>query len=132
MATKTIASASDIEARWRPLSDAQKTVVAALAGDVYRRLLARIPDLEDRAAADPDGFGADVIQVQANAVIRVLKNPDGKRQESIDDYSWTRDRAISAGELMVLGSEWALLGVNAKRGKAFTINTWPIHGRGVQ
>ena len=38
-------------------------------------------------------------------VLRVLRNPNGVRQESIDDYTWIRDNAVSAGLLYVADDE---------------------------
>ncbi|MFD5916179.1 hypothetical protein ACFVYP_07035 [Kitasatospora sp. NPDC058201] len=38
-------------------------------------------------------------------VLRVLRNPDGKRSEQIDDYSYTVDSARSAGELYLTEHE---------------------------
>jgi hypothetical protein len=38
-------------------------------------------------------------------VLRVLRNPDGKRSEQIDDYSYTIDSARSAGELYLTAAE---------------------------
>jgi hypothetical protein len=42
-------------------------------------------------------------------VLRVFQNPDGKRIESIDDYSYTIDSARSAGELYLSDAEAAQL-----------------------
>lgn len=39
--------------------------------------------------------------VAVQMVHRFLLNPEGKRQESIDDYSWTRDNTVSAGGLVL-------------------------------
>lgn len=38
-------------------------------------------------------------------VLRVLNNPDGKRQESIDDYSYTIDSSRSRGEVYLSDDE---------------------------
>lgn len=38
-------------------------------------------------------------------VLRVLGNPDGKRQESIDDYSYTVDSSRSRGEVYLSDDE---------------------------
>lgn len=60
----------------------------------------RISSLDADIAADESGdLEPEVIRVLCTAVLRVMKNPDGKRQESIDDYSWTRDQAVSSGLL---------------------------------
>lgn len=38
-------------------------------------------------------------------VLRVLNNPDGKRQESLDDYSYTIDSSRSRGEVYLSDDE---------------------------
>lgn len=113
----------DVEARWRPLSTQEQTTAQTLLEDVWRLIKRRIPDVEARIADDSD-YGDDVIMVEASAVLRVLKNPDGKRQESIDDYTYIRDRANSAGDLYVSDKEWSLL-LGETEGKAFSIDTMP-------
>lgn len=121
------ATTADVVARWRPLSDTEDTNAATFLEDVWRIIKKRIADVEDQMAdaTTGDDYRADVVQVQAQAVLRVLKNPDGKRSESIDDYTWTRDRAVSAGLLYVTDDEWALLGLGSGSGGAFTIDTMP-------
>lgn len=119
-----IATYEDVEARWRPLSDSEQAVATVRLADVERMIRRRIPTLDARIAAD-ENFGLDVVRVMADAVIRVLLNPDGKRQESIDDYSWTRDRSISDGALRITAAEWLLLGVTVGSRKAFMIDTTP-------
>ena len=52
-------------------------------------------------------------------VLRVLRNPNAKRQESLDDYSYTIDTALSSGELYISDREMALLapaGARRRRG----------------
>jgi hypothetical protein len=56
-------------------------------------------------------------------VIRHLRNPDGKYQESIDDYSFTRDRTVAAGALYITDDEWDELLGSATTSSAFTIRT---------
>jgi len=102
------ATPADVVARWRPLS-AQETINAqTFLDDAWRMLKRRAAavdfDLETEMAADVD-LTAEVVRVLVTAVLRVMKNPDGKRQESIDDYSWTRDQAVSAGLLYLSDDE---------------------------
>ena len=47
--------------------------------------------------------------VCAEMVARVLRNPNGLRSETIDDYSYTVDSALSAGELYMTENEEASL-----------------------
>lgn len=120
------AAPQDVEARWRPLSTQEYENADTFLEDAWRLIKRRIPDVEARMADAATGtdFTADVVQVQAQAVLRVMKNPDGKRSESIDDYSWTRDRAVSAGLLYITDDEWTLLGFGGTSG-AFSIDTMP-------
>jgi hypothetical protein len=91
---------ADLESRWRTLSDQEIVNGETFLDDAWRILRRRISTLEADIAADTTGdLRAEAIRVMATAVLRVMKNPDGKRQESIDDYAWTRDQAVSAGLL---------------------------------
>lgn len=114
---------ADLEARWRPLTAAEATVAASLLEDAWQILLARVPLMQSRMDAttlDP----ALVVAVESAMVLRVLRNPDGKRQESIDDYSWTRDNAVSAGLLYVTDDEAVLLSPTGASTNAFTITPY--------
>lgn len=101
---------SDIEARWRPLSPSETIVATSLLADAWSTLIGRVPSLDQRltdGSVSPDL----VVAVVSAMVLRVLRNPEGKRQESLDDYSYTRDQALSAGVLYVTDAEIDLLSV---------------------
>ena len=104
------ASVEDVQDRLgRPLTDEERALAATLLDDVEAMLRGRIPDLDDRVAADPN-YRALVVMVEANAVCRVLRNPDGVRQETEGNYSYSLNVAAAAGYLLVLDLEWGLLG----------------------
>lgn len=98
------ATTQDVVNRWRPLSDTEVVNAETFLDDAWRMLKRDRDDLETRMAADEE-LTAEVVRVLSQAVVRVLKNPDGKRQEAIDDYSWTRDQAVSAGLLYFTDDE---------------------------
>lgn len=100
------ATTTDVENRWRPLTAAEVNVVDTLLGDAWSILTARRPTLEADITAGTVSE-ANVVRILANMVLRVMKNPEGKRSETIDDYSYTRDNALSAGELHVTDAELA-------------------------
>jgi hypothetical protein len=120
------ATTADVEARWRPLSAQETTNAETFLDDAWlmlRRHFTRLGvDLETEIAADDD-LSADVVRVEVAAVLRVMKNPDGKRSESIDDYAWTRDQAVSAGLLYFTDDELDGLVEGAGiQGRAYTID----------
>lgn len=124
----SLATVEDVAARLgRETSSEENELAATLLGDAELMLRARIPDLLERAAKD-SGFADLVVMVEANMVVRVLRNPDGYRQESEGGYSYTVDTRAAAGFLTVLDDEWKLLGY---RDGAFTItphlggDRWP-------
>ncbi len=65
------------------------------------------------------------MRVLASAVLRVLKNPEGKRQESVDDYSYTRDNSQATGTLYFTADELDALATN-RRTRAFSFSVLPI------
>ena len=115
------AATTDLEARWRPLSPQETTNGQTFLDDAWLMLRRKFTTLEADVAADPD-LSAEVVRVMATAVLRVMKNPDGKRQESIDDYAWTNDQSVSAGLLYFTDDELdAISGVPAARGPVFSV-----------
>jgi hypothetical protein len=92
---------SDLELRFRPLTDTEETAVQYLLDDAWSVLLVTVPDLEDRMTS---GTVTEPLAsfVVSSMVLRVLRNPNGVRSWSVDDYSETRDNAVSAGTLYAL------------------------------
>lgn len=119
----SIATSLDVEARWRPLSAQEAFVADTLLSDAWVLLLQHLPDIEDRITADTLD-AATVTMVQARMVIRVLKNPEGYRQASIDDWSYTRDQVLSSGELYASAEDLALLDGAGASSEAFTISPY--------
>ena len=100
------ATISDIEARWRPLNAQQTTNAEAYLDDAWSMLLGRRPSLEsdlDEGTVSTN----NVVRVLAAMVLRILRNPEGKSQEQIDDYKYTRSELTASGLLHVTGDELA-------------------------
>lgn len=66
---------------------------------------------------------ADVI---SEVVARRARNPDGKRNERIDDYSYTLDAAASAVELTLTADEWARLSQDGSTSGAYMPVLTPV------
>jgi hypothetical protein len=112
---------ADLEARFRSLTDDEQTVAQALLDDAWAILLGQKPNLDAQMAAG-DVAEELVRFVVAAMVLRVLRNPNGVRQWSVDDYSETRDAALSAGALYLSPDELGLLSPpGTGSGAAFTI-----------
>lgn len=115
------AEVADIVARWRPLSTAEATVAETHLGDAWAELKHHMSWVETGLDADP--ATVDVVNVKrvlANMVIRVLRNPDGKQSEQIDDYKFVRSDDSATGELYITAKEYALL-APAGTSSAFSI-----------
>lgn len=115
-------SVADLENRFRPLSDDEETVAAWLLIDAWAVASAQVRALP--AAVTAGTVNTDLVTaVLCAMVIRVLRNPDGVRQWSVDDYSEMRDSTVSAGALYLSEDELSLLGtaIGAKPRRAFSV-----------
>lgn len=124
------ATSADIEDRWRPLSAQETTNADTFLDDAWVMLKRHFTDLsvdiEAEIAADAD-LRADVVRVEATAVLRVLKNPDGLAQESVDDYTYKRDEAVASGLLYFSDDELdGLVPGSGVKGRAFMVD--PLAG----
>lgn len=124
----TVTSPSDVGARLgRALTTDEQTLAQTLIGDAERMIAGQVPG-HDLADIDEDALK----QVVGSAVARVLRNPDGYRNEAVGGVSYTLDSRVAAGFLMILSEEWALLGLSSpsSNGGAFSfapyMETWPV------
>lgn len=120
------ATVADIETRWRLLSDQETTNATAFLGDAWvmlKRQMTRLGvDIDTEIAGDAD-LSADTARVIATAVIRVLKNPDGKKSEKVDDYSYDLVDDAAAGELMFTDAELdSLIPGSGEKGRVFMVD----------
>jgi hypothetical protein len=100
------ATSDDIEVRWRPLTDEEQARAEVLLGDAWVTVLGRRPVLEADMAAGTVAEQA-VTKVVCQMVLRVLKNPDGYDEESIDDWRGRRNALAASGLLTITAEELA-------------------------
>lgn len=109
------ATATDVTVRWaRTPSEEEEALIGVRLDDVERLIRRRVPDLDTKIAAgsvDED----DVIQVEAEAVLRLVRNPEGYLSESDGNYTYMLRSDLAAGRLEILPEEWELLGVRRSR-----------------
>lgn len=119
-----LATVNDVATRLgRSFAEGSETAqVEAWISDVEAMISARIPDINERLESGI--LSAHVVSaVIANSVIRKVKNPDGKQNERIDDYSYGLTSDAARGELFLTDDEWSLLLPGAVTG-AFTIRPY--------
>ena len=119
------ATVADIETRWRPLSAEEIVVAATLLDDAWSILQNRSTTIVTRLAATPVGVDINLVKMVLTAmVLRVLRNPEGKTQESIEDYSYSVNDRVAAGWLYVSADELTQLAPTASSNTAFTITPY--------
>jgi Phage protein Gp19/Gp15/Gp42 len=109
------ATASDVSTRLgKELTTEEVTLVETRLADVERMILRKVPDLAAKVTAG-DIDAADVVQVEADAVLRLVRNPDGLYSESDGNYTYVRSRELASGRLEITREEWEVLRVRTGR-----------------
>ena len=127
-----LASIGDLEARWRPLTTAEDLIAPAWL-DTASAIVRQRTNV-DALLADTDfttlypDYENAVIGIVAAMVLRVLRNPDGLRSYSIDDFAATRDTAVSTGLLYLSEDEASILQDPRSPTGAFTIRAAAVPG----
>lgn len=115
----------------RPLTEPELAVGETLLDDAWSIIVSARPSVETRVEEGTPAFVRLVVQVQCAMVLRVLSNPDGKLEESVDDYRYRLDQAVSTGALYLADGELVRLAAgDSNSDGAFTIDTRPFVGRG--
>jgi len=115
------ATVEDVEARFsRELTDHERIVVENRLEDVEAMIKTRIPDLDEKIA-NGEISEQVVVMVEAEAVLRVIRNPDGFTQEVDGNYSYSMSSATAPGRLLIRDDEWGMLGVS---GGIFTLRPY--------
>lgn len=107
------ADVSDVESRLgRPLDANENTLVGTRLDDVELIIRSRIADLDERVATGV--LDIEVLKmVEADTVLRLIKNIDGYRSETDGNYSYQIDERVASGRIDILPHEWMLLGLTA-------------------
>ncbi len=107
----TYATSSDVGVRLgRELTTEESSPVEIRLDDIERRIKRRIPDLAEKITAG-DVDEADVVQVEADVVLRLVRNPDGYLSETDGNYTYMFRQDLANGKLEILAAEWETLGV---------------------
>ena len=116
----TYATADDVSVRWTRTPTAEESaLIDVRLADVERMIRKKIPTLDGLITAGTIDV-EDVIQVESDAVLRLVRNPEGFVSETDGNYTYQFNHQSSAGRLEILPEEWLLLGYTGS-GKMFTL-----------
>lgn len=105
------ATAQDVVILWAKEPEPEvMTLIERRLEQVERMIRRRIPDLDSKVAAS-ETFEADLIDVEADVVLRLVRNPEGYMSETDGAYTYQLQTDLSSGKLEVLDDEWQTLGV---------------------
>ncbi|AEK32608.1 head-to-tail adaptor [Mycobacterium phage Bonamassa] len=109
------ATATDVTVFWARTPTTEEVALIDRRLEQAERLLKKsIPDLDDRCAADPI-FKADVIDIEAEAVLRLVRNHEGYISETDGNYTYMLQAQDPNRKLEILPEEWELLGIKRTR-----------------
>lgn len=105
------ATADDVVTLWAKEPEAEVMfLIERRLEQVERMIRRRIATLDTQAAASTT-FKADLIDIEADAVLRLVRNPEGYLSETDGSYTYQLQADLTSGKLMVLDDEWTALGV---------------------
>jgi hypothetical protein len=106
----TYATSTDVADRLgRDLTEEETRIVTTRLSDAELLIRSRIPDLDDQVTAGT--ISVDVVKmIEAEAVLRLVRNPEGYTAETDGNYSYQLSVEVASGKLDILPDEWALLG----------------------
>ncbi|AFR50017.1 Gp19/Gp15/Gp42 family protein [Gordonia sp. KTR9] len=108
------ATAEDVTTLWAKDPEPETiTLINRRLAQVERMIVRRIPDLAGRIADGRIDL-ADVVDIEADAVLRLVRNPEGYFSETDGNYAYMlRADLSSSGKLEITDDEWETLGVNS-------------------
>lgn len=111
----TYAQPADVAALLaRTLEPAEEALAQRRLDQVERLIKRRVPDLDDQIT---DGIidQADVVDIEAEAVYRVMRNPEGFVSEGDGQYNYQRSPEAADGRLKLTAEEWLTLGIRPSK-----------------
>jgi hypothetical protein len=109
------ASSTDVQTIYgKELTPEETLLVGRRLEQVERMIVRRVPDLAGQIAAG-DIDQADVIDIESEAVLRVIRNPEGYLSEGDGSYNYMLSHEAGNNTLRILPDEWLLLGIRPSK-----------------
>lgn len=119
------ATFEDVEVRFfRDLLPEERDLVEARLDDAEGKIRSRIRNLDQKVLENPDYLNT-VVRVCVDAVIRLIRNPEGFVQETDGNYTYMLSATNADGRLTILTEEWQDLGIRKSLGVVHTIPLLP-------
>jgi hypothetical protein len=112
----TYATAQDVIDRWgQPADAAMTTLINKRLGDVERMIERRfkaegLTSVAAQIALD-EVDPLDVEQIESEAVLRLVRNPEGFLSENDGNYGYQVIQSLASGVLEITPEEWLILGI---------------------
>ncbi|ALA48126.1 head-tail adaptor Ad1 [Mycobacterium phage Phlei] len=114
------AKATDVTTLWAREPDEEVVhLIERRLEQVERMIRRRIPDLDERV--EDDDYLADVVDIEADVVLRLVRNPEGYISETDGQYTYQLNADLAAGRLEILPHEWEILGAPLRSGMAVLV-----------
>lgn len=105
------ATAADVVELWAKEPEPEVMLLIERRLEQTERMIRRrIPSLDDLVLASAT-FQADLIDIEADVVLRLVRNPEGYLSETDGTYTYQLQQDLSGGRLQILDDEWTTLGV---------------------
>lgn len=109
------ATASDVASRLgRELTEEETGLVEVRLEDAERLIRRRVIALDGNVDSGVIASD-DVVQVESEAVIRLVRNPQGLLSETDGNYTYMFNSQNASGKLEILPEEWEMLGLVRSR-----------------
>lgn len=94
----------------RDLDDSEIRLVQTRLEDVELLIKSRVSDLDSKVASGEIDLDL-VVMIEAEAILRLIRNPEGYTSETDGNYSYQISKDVASGRLSLLDNEWWRLGV---------------------
>jgi len=106
------ATAHDVVVLWAKEPEPEVMVLIERRLEQVERMIRRRISNLDSLVEESETFEADLIDIEADAVLRLVRNPEGYMSETDGTYTYQLQSDLSTGRLEILDDEWTILGVN--------------------